>query len=82
MTKVTYEVVRHEDGYAYKVGDVYSETFPTHQAAHAAAVDAAERQKLGGQTVHILYEDADGKWREETADGDDRPQTDIVDNAP
>lgn len=81
MVKVIYEVVRHDGGYAYKVGDVYSEAFSSHEAAHAAAVDAAERQRMAGQTVHILYEDASGKWREETADGDDRPETDIVDEA-
>ena len=41
MSHVTYTVVEHDGGWAYKVGDVFSETFPTHEAAHAAA-----RQKL------------------------------------
>lgn len=82
MATVTYEVVEHEGGYAYRVGDVYSETFATHQQAHAAAVDAAERQKLAGETVGIRYEDADGNWHDETARGDDRPETGIIDEAP
>lgn len=81
MASVTYEVVRHEDGFAYRVGDVYSETFASHDAALAAAKDAAERQKLGGETTAIRYEDASGKWHDEIAGGDDRPETGIVDAA-
>ena len=41
MSKVVYEVVQHDGGWAYKVGDVLSETFPSHAAAHAAAAAAA-----------------------------------------
>jgi hypothetical protein len=37
MSNVTYTVVEHDGGWAYKVGDVFSETFRTHEAAHAAA---------------------------------------------
>jgi Uncharacterized protein conserved in bacteria (DUF2188) len=37
MSHVTYKVVEHDGGWAYKVGDVFSETFPTHDAAQAAA---------------------------------------------
>ena len=37
MTTVTYEVVEHDGGWAYKVGDVFSETFPTHDDALDAA---------------------------------------------
>src|SRR5690606_1202897 len=31
MPDVTYEVVEHDGGWAYKVGDVISETYPTHR---------------------------------------------------
>ena len=41
MSHVTYTVVEHDGGWAYKVGDVFSETFATREAAHAAAARAA-----------------------------------------
>jgi hypothetical protein len=34
---VTYEIVQHDDGWAYKVNGVFSEAFPTHAEALAAA---------------------------------------------
>ena len=40
MAHVTYDIVEHDGGFAYKVGDVFSETFPTHQAAHKAAASS------------------------------------------
>lgn len=75
MVKVIYEVVEHDGGWAYKVGDVLSETFPTHQLAHEAAAIAAARQKVAGMTEGIEYEDASGKWHQEVAEGHDRPDT-------
>lgn len=30
MTRITYEIVEHDGGWAYKVGDVFSEPFPSH----------------------------------------------------
>ena len=48
MSHVTYKVVEHDGGWAYKVGDVFSETFPTHEAAHAAAARAAQEQRAPG----------------------------------
>ena len=48
MSHVTYTVVEHDGGWAYKVGDVFSETFPTHEAAHAAAARAAQEQRAPG----------------------------------
>ena len=80
MPHVTYDVVEHDGGFAYKVGDVFSETFPTHQAAHAAAAAAAQRQQLGGNTSAIQYQDGNGHWHEELAEGGDRPETDVEDD--
>ncbi|KQT45683.1 hypothetical protein ASG47_12015 [Devosia sp. Leaf420] len=80
MAHVTYDVVEHDGGFAYKVGDVYSETFPTHQAAHEAAVSAAQRQQLAGESEAIQYQDNQGQWHEELASGGDRPQTDVDDS--
>ena len=79
MAKVTYVIVRHENGWAYKVGDVFSETFPTREAAHAAAERAAEEQRVGGQTTGIEWEDASGKWHGEVSQGGDRPSTEVKD---
>ena len=79
MAEVKYEVVEHDGGFAYKVADVFSETYPTHALALDAAVAAADRQQMTGDTEAILYQDADGKWHEELAEGEDRPQTEIED---
>jgi hypothetical protein len=80
MAHVVYDIVEHDGGYAYKVGDVFSETFPTHQAAHEAAVAAARRQQVAGQDEAILYQDNKGAWHEEQANGGDRPETEVEDD--
>jgi hypothetical protein len=79
MSHVTYTIVEHDGGWAYKVGDVFSETFRTHEAAHAAAARAAQEQRAPGQGGPIEYEDSSGKWHEEQESGDDRPATDVKD---
>ncbi len=79
MTRVTYDIVEHEDGWAYKVGDVFSEKFATKELAHAAAVQAASEQRMPGESEPIQYEDRAGRWHEETAKGSDRPDTDVKD---
>ena len=50
MSHVTYTVVEHDGGWAYKVGDVFSETFPTRKEAHAAAERAAQEQRTPGES--------------------------------
>jgi hypothetical protein len=79
MTEVTYIIVEHDGGWAYKVGAVFSEPFTTHAQALAAARRAAAEQKVPGRTEVIQYEDENGQWHEETASGSDRPVTSIVD---
>jgi hypothetical protein len=79
MTHVHYHIVQHAEGWAYKLGDVFSETFPSHEAALNAARAAAARQELGGTTQVITYEDKDGVWHEEIASGGDRPEADVID---
>lgn len=79
MTEVVYHVVEHDGGWAYKVEGSFSETFPTHEAAHRAAAKAAAEQRQPGQTSGISYEDTGGKWHDEVASGDDRPQTKVDD---
>jgi hypothetical protein len=77
MAKVTYHIVQHDGGWAYKVGDVFSERFDTHDEALAAARMAALEQRRPGETTGIAWEDSRGKWHEEVARGDDRPDTDV-----
>ena len=77
MSEVHYRVVEHDGGWAYKLGDVYSETYPTHDAALAAAHGVAKAQGEPGETAAIEFEDADGRWRTELAEGDDRPAADV-----
>ena len=77
MTKVTYEIVEHDGGWAYRVDGSFSETFPSHDAARRAAERAAGEQVVRGETTAISYEDKAGRWHDEVARGDDRPETDV-----
>ncbi|MES5100174.1 DUF2188 domain-containing protein [Agrobacterium sp. BA1120] len=77
---VTYHVGEHDGGYAYRLGDVWSETFPDHDAALEAAKDAARRQQIGGEEVDISFQRADGQWQSQHVHGGDRPDTDVVDD--
>ena len=79
MAKIVYQIVEHDGGWAYKSGGVYSEPFSSHEAAVAAAKRAAAEQELPGATETIEYEDDKGMWRVEVDPGDDRPNTEVVD---
>ena len=79
MSVVTYDIVEHDGGWAYKFDVVFSETFPSHEAALRAAKTVAREQKTPGPTQVIEYEDQKGKWHTETASGTDRPETKIKD---
>jgi Uncharacterized protein conserved in bacteria (DUF2188) len=81
MAKVVYEIVEHDGGWAYKFNKVFSETFPSHAAALAAAERVAAEQRVPGETAPIQFEDSKGKWHEETAKGSDRPDTSVVDKS-
>jgi hypothetical protein len=78
MTDLHYTIVEHDGGWAYKLGDVFSETFPSRQHAAAAAARAAREQTIPGETEAIEYQDAKGTWHDEIAPGGDRPTTDVV----
>jgi hypothetical protein len=77
MTKITYEIVQHDGGWAYRVDGTYSEPFPSHDAARKAAELAAREQGVPGDSTPISYEDAKGRWHDEVSAGDDRPETDV-----
>ena len=77
MTKITYEIVEHDGGWAYRVDGGFSEPFPSHDLARRAAERAAREQIVPGDTTPISYEDNDGRWHDELAAGRDRPDTDV-----
>jgi hypothetical protein len=79
MPEVIYEIIEHDGGWAYKANGAFSESFPSHAAALAAAQAAAAEQRVPGTTRVIQYEDENGRWRTETARGSDRPATEVKD---
>lgn len=79
MSKVTYEIVEHDGGWAYRVGGTYSETFASHDLARQAAERAAKEQVVPGQATGISYEDRQGRWHNELSAADDRPETTVKD---
>jgi hypothetical protein len=81
MVKVVYEVVPHDGGWAYRLGGVYSEAFPSHADALSAARIVAAEQQVGGDSAEISWQDDKGKWHEEYAEGGDRPETEVVDSS-
>ena len=77
MSRITYEIIEHDGGWAYKVGTTFSETFQSRSDALAAAKIAAAEQQVAGSTEGIEYEDAQGKWHNELSAGTDRPEADV-----
>ena len=74
MVDVVYRIVEHDGGWAYKAGDVFSETFPTREAAQATADAVAAEQRVPGDDVAISWEDEAGRWHDEVERGSDRPE--------
>ena len=77
MSDIHYRIVEHDGGWAYKLGDVYSETFASHDKAAEAARVAAQEQAIPGSTAAIQYQDEDGRWHTELARRHDRPSADV-----
>ena len=73
MAKIHYKVVEHDGGWAYKLGDVFSEAFPDRTAAKRAAAE----QHVPGDRATIEYQDEAGRWRTEFS-GDDRLEADVT----
>ncbi len=79
MSDIHYEVVEHDGGWAYRLDGAYSETFPTRDEAHSAAKAASAEQATPGESELISYQDPQGEWHEEVAQGEDRPSADVTD---
>lgn len=80
MTKIHYHIVPHDGGWTYKLGDVFAETFASHDEAIKAAQRVAARQQRAGETAEIRWEDIGGQWHDEHVDGSDRPIADVIDS--
>ena len=78
MNQVIYRVVKHEGGWAYKSGGVFSEAFSSHDDAVKAAKRVAKEQTMAGDTVGIEYQDEKLVWQTEFADSYDRPTTKVI----
>jgi Uncharacterized protein conserved in bacteria (DUF2188) len=77
MSAITYKVVRHDDGWAYRANETFSEPFPTRDAARKAARLAAREQSAPGEAAKISYEDEKGCWHTEVDSGTDRRVTKV-----
>ncbi len=75
---LTYHIGRHDGGWAYRLNDVWSETYPSHAAAREAAHRAARRQQLEGRDAEILFPSEDGSWHREHVKAGDRPEVDVA----
>ena len=76
MTKVTYEIVEHNGGWAYRMDGVFSETFPSHDA-RARRPSARRESTSGARRIHRHPLRRQGRWHEGEAVGDDRPETEV-----
>ena len=79
MAHVTYEIVEHDGGWAYKLGDVFSEPFRDARGGGGGGKDGGGGAALPGRRETIEYQDEEGNWHEELARGDDRPETEVQD---
>ena len=57
MSHITYRIVEHDGGWAYKVGDTFSETFASHDDARSAAVRASREQRVSDDTAFFNLEE-------------------------
>jgi len=77
MSRIHYKIVQHDGGWAYKLGDVFSEPFATHAAAMRAAKRVIHELHIPGETITIEYQNEAGEWRTELARGLDHPDADV-----
>jgi hypothetical protein len=63
MVDITYQIVPHDEGWAYKLGDTLSETYSSAEEAADRARSAAARQKIGDGDATLAYPAPDGGWK-------------------
>lgn len=78
MTEVIYEIGEHDGGWAYKVGNVYSDPIAPAKAFMQPRPKSLWNSACPGETEAIQFEDAKGQWHTETAQGGDRPRPEII----
>lgn len=78
MSKIHYKVVQHDGGWAYTLDGVFSEPFRSRAIALKAARLVAAEQHVPGTTSYIEFQDEAGAWHTEVAQGDDRPDADVI----
>jgi len=80
--EIAYQVAEHDGGWAYRVGETWSETFASRGDAVDAAARASAEHLQPGSDELIEYQDEDGVWRSEQASGGDRPYARVEDMNP
>jgi hypothetical protein len=70
MVDITYEIVPHDKGWAYKLGDTLSETYATPDQAARQAKSAAARQKIGNGDARLAYPAPNGGWKIQSIETD------------
>jgi len=75
MRSITYKVLRHDGGWAYRVNGACSETFPTREKARKAARRAAWEQAASAESSLIDYEDGQRPRYHELSAAGERPKT-------
>jgi hypothetical protein len=54
MTKITYEIVEHDGGWAYRVDGVFSETFPSHDISQSGGTRIEGTSRSRKRDGHFL----------------------------
>ena len=80
MAKVTYAIVEHDGGWAYKVGRHLSRR-PSRPARRRTSPPAGRRSssRCRARPPTISWEDERGRWHAEIARGGDRPEVEVED---
>ena len=81
MMKPNYEIVERDGGYAWKLGDALSETYPTREAANAAAIEDSHKRESGNGRKTAQAEGDARRWHNEMTDNDTGHETDIIKDA-
>ncbi len=77
MTKVTYHIVPHDGGWAYRPKAPSRRLSRPMMRPKPPPCARRRSSDAPGETAAISWEGVDGKWHEELASGRDRPETDV-----